>query len=129
MAAQSTISAQSQFAQEFSLESKSWFDRFVNNLNRLPRPVLVIITIAYFLTSFISPEKFKAINEGLATVPESMWYVLLTIIGFYFGARHLEKRLVSNVKKELIQIAVKNEPVEVKEIKQKRRRRRSKGRA
>ena len=92
-AAKTTLGAQSQYSAEFRKENKNWFDSLIDGYNRIPRPAIVSLVVAYFITSFTNPEYFKIVNDGLTSVPEPMWYVLLTIIGFYFGARHLENRI------------------------------------
>ena len=92
-AAKTTLGAQSQYSAEFQKENRNWFDSLIDGYNRIPRPAIVSLVVAYFITSFTNPEYFMVVNAGLTSVPEPMWYVLLTIIGFYFGARHLENRI------------------------------------
>ncbi len=95
MAVESTLGAQKQLVAEFTRADRNWYDTLISAINRVPRPAMVFLTVAYFVYSFYSPQEFAVINEGLATVPDQMWYVLLTIISFYFGSRHLEKRLIN----------------------------------
>lgn len=87
-----TIAPYNEFSAEFrQLTKRTWWDSFIDGLNRLPRPTIVSLVIGYFLTSWMDPEQFAVINAGLATVPSPMWYVLSAIIGFYFAARELHK--------------------------------------
>tara|TARA_R110002072_G_scaffold202127_1_gene359941 strand:- start:2301 stop:2861 length:561 start_codon:yes stop_codon:yes gene_type:complete len=89
---QVNMAVYNQYAAEFGhRENRTWWDSLVDALNRLPRPVLVGLMIAYFLLSYINPIEFQKVNVALDTVPESMWYVLGVIIGFYFAARELHK--------------------------------------
>lgn len=89
---QVTMSVHSQYAQEFQYrDNRTWWDSLVDGLNRLPRPVLVGLVITYFLLAYINPIEFQKVNIALDTVPETMWYVLGAIIGFYFAARELHK--------------------------------------
>ncbi|TPE49438.1 holin family protein [Amaricoccus solimangrovi] len=81
--------ALSQYAAEFQQAPAGWFDRFMNGLNRLPRPLLVAATLGLFAYSMISPEGFARRMEALALVPEPLWWLLGAIVSFYFGAREL----------------------------------------
>ena len=77
-----------QFRAEFG-GGASGFDRFVNGLNRLPRPLLAFGTLGMFVYAMCAPLGFAARMEGLAYVPEPLWWLLGAIVGFYFGAREL----------------------------------------
>lgn len=78
------------YVAEFAPRSnRTWWDSLWDGLNRAPRPVLVGLVIAYFVTSWTAPAQFARINAGLATVPEPMWWTLGAIVTFYFAAREL----------------------------------------
>lgn len=79
--------ALSQHGAEFAQPSCSWFDRLVNGLNRLPRPMLALGTLGLFIYAMIQPEGFARRMQGLALVPEPLWWLLGAIVAFYFGAR------------------------------------------
>lgn len=81
--------AVSQYEAEFQQAPQGWFDSFMNGLNRLPRPLLVVGTFGLFAYSMISPEEFARRMESLALVPEPLWWLLGAIVSFYFGAREL----------------------------------------
>jgi hypothetical protein len=81
-----------QFGAEFGGEPKGWFDRFVDAMNRLPRPVLAFGTMGLFAFAMAAPQKFALRMEGLALVPEPLWWLMGAIISFYFGARELQYR-------------------------------------
>lgn len=89
-AAQSAA-ALAQFAAEFGIERRGWFDRFVDGVNRLPRPLLAFGTLALFAVAMIDPAWFSARMQGLALVPEPLWWLMGAIVSFYFGARHQVK--------------------------------------
>ena len=76
-----------QLGQEFQLAPVSWFDSFVNGLNRLPRPLLALGTMALFIYAMAEPAGFGLRMQGLQQVPEPLWWLLGAIVGFYFGAR------------------------------------------
>src|SRR5690606_7812966 len=63
------------------------FDRFVNGLNRLPRPMLALGTLGRFVYAMVDPVRFAERMVGLNYVPEPLWWLLAAIVGFYFGAR------------------------------------------
>ena len=77
----------SQYGQEFLTAPTGWFDSFVNGLNRVPRPLLALGTMALFIYSMIDPDGFSLRMQGLQMVPEPLWWLLGAIVGFYFGAR------------------------------------------
>jgi len=80
-----------QFAAEFVHPRRGVFDRIVDGLNRLPRPALALGTIWLFVMAMQRPEKFIKGMEGLALVPEPLWWLMGAIVSFYFGARHQVK--------------------------------------
>lgn len=88
----SDMAVQQQFAAEFRrLERRSWFDSLIDGFNRLPRPVIVLMIILYFLAAWRDPTEFQIINTALEAVPERMWVIAGVIVTFYFGARELAK--------------------------------------
>jgi len=80
-----------QFAGEFTLPRQGAFDRFMDGLNRLPRPALALGTLGLFVTAMVDPLWFAARMQGIALVPEPLWWLLGVIVSFYFGARHQRK--------------------------------------
>lgn len=80
-----------QYRQEFSQTRESRFDRFMNGVNRLPRPMLALGTLALFVSAMVAPLWFAERMQGIALVPEPLWWLMGAIISFYFGARHQVK--------------------------------------
>lgn len=76
-----------QVAAEFARTPKNWFDSLVDGLNRLPRPVLAFSTVALFAYAMIDPVSFSARMQGIALIPEPLWWLMGTVVAFYFGAR------------------------------------------
>jgi hypothetical protein len=72
---------------EFKYVRPGLFDRFVNGLNRMPRPMLALGTLGLFVYAMIDPVSFAERMVGLAYVPEPLWWLLGAIVSFYFGAR------------------------------------------
>ncbi|MFS4579869.1 holin family protein [Phaeobacter sp. C3_T13_0] len=84
--------ALAQFAAEFARSptpdtSESRFDRWMDGVNRLPRPLLALSTLALLGSAMVDPLWFAARMQGLALVPEPLWWLLGVVVSFYFGAR------------------------------------------
>jgi hypothetical protein len=78
---------QAAYAAEFSHAPMGWFDRLINGLNRLPRPVLALATPGLFGYAMVDPGGFSVRMQGLALVPEPLWWLMGAVVAFYFGAR------------------------------------------
>jgi hypothetical protein len=76
-----------EFGQEFALARLGWFDRFMDGLNRVPRPALALGTIGLFVSAMVNPVWFASRMQGIALVPEPLWWLMGAIVSFYFGAR------------------------------------------
>lgn len=77
-----------QFAQEFAIARQGRFDRLMDGLNRLPRPLLAFGTIGLFVVAMVNPIWFSSRMQGIALVPDPLWWLMGAIVSFYFGARH-----------------------------------------
>lgn len=80
--------AMQQYAAEFMVERRGWFDRLMDGLNRLPRPFLAFGTIGLFIVAMVDPVWFASRMQGIALVPDPLWWLMGAIVSFYFGARH-----------------------------------------
>ncbi|SDY55062.1 holin family protein [Citreimonas salinaria] len=99
--------ALAQFAAEFGGTRTTWFDGFVDGLNRLPRPLMAFGTIGLFAAAMADPVWFAARMVALQQVPEPLWYLLGAIVGFFFGARELHKsRSIQAPRPEAVRNAV-----------------------
>ncbi|MBF9033581.1 methionine synthase I [Rhodobacterales bacterium HKCCE2091] len=81
--------AMAALASEYEYERAGPFDRVVNALNRLPRPLLAFGTLGLFVFAMVDPAAFTRRMAGLEHVPEPLWWLLGAIVSFYFGAREL----------------------------------------
>ncbi len=90
-AADAKSASLAQFTAEFAIERRGWFDRFIDGINRLPRPMLALGTIALFISAMWDPDWFVDRMVGVAMVPEPLWWLMGAIVSFYFGARHQVK--------------------------------------
>jgi len=84
--------AMAQLGQEFLIPRQGVFDRMMDAVNRLPRPALALGTLALFVSAMVDPVWFAARMQGVALVPEPLWWLLGVIVSFYFGARHQLKK-------------------------------------
>ena len=78
-----------------TLRGKRGYDRAVDALNRLPRPLVALGTLALFLISALDPARFEAWMQSLDTVPEPLWWLMGAVLTFFFGAReswHLRQK-------------------------------------
>jgi hypothetical protein len=74
---------------EFQYAGPGLFDRAINGLNRLPRPMLALGTLGLFVYAMVDPAGFARRMVGLEAVPDPLWWLLGAIVSFYFGAREL----------------------------------------
>jgi hypothetical protein len=79
-----------QFAAEFG-HARTWWDSVIDGLNRLPRPFMTFGVIALFVWAVVDPPAFGAAMLELAKVPEMLWWILLTIVAFWFGGKVFAK--------------------------------------
>ena len=84
--AEAKAATSSEFAAEFG-HSKNWFDSLIDGLNRLPRPIFAFGTIYLFVLCWTNPETFVAGAVNLELMPQEMWWILGTIVVFFFGGR------------------------------------------
>jgi len=83
--------ALAQFSAEFAVARKGGFDRFMDGINRVPRPAMALGTLLLLGSAMTNPEWFAARMQGIALVPEPLWWLMGAIVSFYFGARHQAK--------------------------------------
>ena len=81
------VAALDQFGAEFS-QQRGLFDRMIDGLNRLPRPAMALGVLFLIGSAMVDPVWFASRMQGLALVPEPLWWLLGAIVSFYFGARH-----------------------------------------
>ena len=81
------MAALDEHGDEFRYLRPGIFDRFVNGLNRMPRPMLALGTLGLFVFAMLDPVAFARRMVGLDYVPEPLWWLLGAIVSFYFGAR------------------------------------------
>jgi hypothetical protein len=83
--------ALTQLSAEFARPSRTGFDRLMDGVNRVPRPAMALGTLGLFVAAMVDPIWFAERMQGIALVPEPLWWLLGVIVSFYFGARHQVK--------------------------------------
>ena len=67
------------------------FRSFLDSLNHLPGPIVVITTTVMIGFAMISPDAFAARMNGLNQVPEPLWWLMGGLVSFYFGTREIRQ--------------------------------------
>ncbi len=77
-----------QFAAEFHERAgRTWWDSLIDGLNRLPRPLITLGILAFFVLAPVAPVRFLEIAQAYQMMPDGFWALLGIIIAFYFGGR------------------------------------------
>ena len=82
-----------QFAAEFQPRTnRTWWDSFIDGLNRVPRPLITLGVLAFFVLAPLDPLRFAQIARAYELMPDGFWALLSIIVAFYFGGRMQLKR-------------------------------------
>jgi hypothetical protein len=82
------MAALKQFAAEFGArENRTWWDSFADGLNRIVRPLFALAAFLSMIAIPIWPARALYVAEALAAMPDGYWFLVATIITFYFGGR------------------------------------------
>jgi hypothetical protein len=74
-------------APQLSARAKPGYDALIDALNRLPRPLLALATVALFAVAAINPAWFEARMTALALIPQPLWWLAGAVITMFFGSR------------------------------------------
>ena len=66
---------------------KKGYNHMIDALNRLPRPMMALLSLAFFVVAAINPAWFEARMQAMAAIPEPLWWIVGAVITFFFGAR------------------------------------------
>lgn len=66
---------------------RTWWDSFVDGLNRLVRPVFTFGTLWMFVYCVADPQGFALAMASLDLMPQEGWYLVGAIIGFWFTGK------------------------------------------
>ena len=92
--------------------ARQGFDRIVDALNRLPRPILTFGTLALLATAVVVPDWFTGRMEALSQLPEGLWWIVGAVLGLHFGARAQDKAQEAKREREQRHDAEGGEPGE-----------------
>jgi hypothetical protein len=103
---QQDMASLQQFAAEFQVRAgRTWWDSFIDGFNRLPRPLITLGILAFFVLAPADPERFLQIARSYQMMPDGFWALLGVIVAFYFGGRMQLKRQDMSVKGEALAMA------------------------
>ena len=92
-----------QFSKEFhNRNNRTGWDAFADGLNRLPRPIITVAILSFFLLAPLNPTYFLEIAKAYELMPPGYWALLSVIIGFYFGGRMQLKAQDFTIKKDAV---------------------------
>jgi len=74
-------------APNLTTRQRAAYDRTVDALNRLPRPLMALGTLCMILAAMVDPVWFAARMEALAAMPEPMWWLIGAVVSLHFGGR------------------------------------------
>lgn len=85
---QQDLASLQQFATEFhARQNRTGWDSFIDGLNRLPRPLITLGILGFFIIAPLDPMRFLQIATAYEMMPDGFWALLSIIIAFYFGGR------------------------------------------
>lgn len=79
--------ALAQLSAEFAPRQRGWFDRLMDGVNRLPRPLMVLGLLWMLVETARNPEAMARVFGAWAVLPEAAWVVFGIVVTFYFGGR------------------------------------------
>lgn len=66
---------------------KAGYDHVIDALNRLPRPLMALGTLAVFIAAGMNPPWFEHQMQALAAMPQPLWWLLGAVLTMFFGSR------------------------------------------
>jgi len=103
--AEALRAALTQYSAEFG--GAGWFNALMDGMNRLPRPLMTFGVLGLLGASMVDPVWFGARMTGLALVPDPLWWIIGAVVSFYFGSRHVEKRLAVGAVQHVAEVATR----------------------
>jgi hypothetical protein len=101
-----TGQAMSQYAAEFTPRAhRTWFDSFVDGINRLVRPLLAMSCFGILVATPIDPIYMTEVFTAWALIPAALWGIIGGVFGFFFGGRFQIK--AHEMKRDLAEVAAR----------------------
>lgn len=101
-----SMTVQSQFAGEFGGEG--WFNRFMDGMNRIPRPAMFLGVFGLIGYAAVDPVHFSTVMAAMALVPEPLWAMAGLITTFFFGGRMQIKSQQFAISRQQVRTVVQN---------------------
>ena len=67
------------------------YDRLLDAVNRLPRPLMVLGSLALLGSALLAPDWFAARMDALSDMPEALWWIIGAVLSLHFGARYQDR--------------------------------------
>jgi Holin of 3TMs, for gene-transfer release len=67
------------------------YDRLLDAVNRLPRPLMVLGSLVLVGSALVAPDWFAARMEALSDMPEALWWIIGAVLSLHFGARYQDR--------------------------------------
>lgn len=74
-----------------SARRRAAYDRLVDAANRLPRPLMVIGSLALLGSAILAPGWFESRMQALSDMPEALWWIIGAVLSLHFGARYQDR--------------------------------------
>lgn len=84
------------------------YDRLVDAVNRLPRPLMVLGSLALMASALIAPDWFAGRMEALSDMPEALWWIIGVVLSLHFGARYQDR--AQNFRREVAETVLATDP-------------------
>lgn len=95
-----------QYSAEFhTRQTRTWWDSLADGLNRLPRPLMAIAILSFFVLAPLDPERFLETAKAYELMPTGYWTLVSVVISFYFGGRMQLKSHDMTVRKDAVKAA------------------------
>lgn len=90
--AEEVKAVQSAYMTELNAAEKvGWWPSLIDGINRLVRPFFTFGAVALLIWPVLDPVQFQIAMSAASTIPEQLWYLVYTVVGFWFGGRLLER--------------------------------------
>lgn len=95
--------------QGLAARPRAAYDRLLDAVNRLPRPIMVLGSLALVLSALLAPAWFSARMEALSNMPEALWWIIGAVVSLHFGARYQDRS--HDLQREVAQAVLPAAPV------------------
>jgi hypothetical protein len=76
---------------DLSPRRRAAYDRLLDAVNRLPRPLMVLGSLSLIASALVAPDWFQARMDALSDMPEALWWIIGAVLSLHFGARYQDR--------------------------------------